>query len=346
MVKTAVELVDVCKKYGNFTVLENINLKIFEGEFFSILGPSGSGKTTILKIIAGLLYPDSGKVYIDCRDCTFLPPYKRNIGVVFQDLALFPHLNVFENVAYGLRVRKLSEREIKEKVYECLRIVNLDPEVFAKRKISQLSGGQQQRVAIARALAISPSILLFDEPLGSLDLKLRQHMISELKKIQKRVKTTFVYVTHDQTEAMALSDRIAVINCGRIEQVGTPVEIYERPKTKFVAEFIGEMNFIPTKRSEDLVLSEIGPIKVDYNGVDGKSVLLALRPEKVLINPQKVENVFKGVVEEVVYLGSQISIKISVNGFIIKSIQPSTVKVQEGEEVTFGFKEEDVLIFS
>ncbi|MCS7121155.1 MAG: ABC transporter ATP-binding protein [Archaeoglobaceae archaeon] len=345
MVKTAVELVNVCKKYGNFCVLTDINLSIMEGDFFSILGPSGSGKTTLLKIIAGLLYPDSGKVYMYDRDCTFLPPYKRNVGVVFQDLALFPHLNVFENVAYGLRIRKLPEKEIKEKVYECLYTVNLDPEVFAKRKISQLSGGQQQRVAIARALAIEPSILLLDEPLGSLDLKLRQHMISELKRIQRKVGTTFVYVTHDQTEALILSDRIAVINCGKVEQIGTPVEIYEKPKTKFVAEFIGEMNFIQAKREGEYFLSEIGPIKLrDSNGAD--KILLALRPEKVVIDPKNTRNVFRGRVDEVTYLGSQISVKININGFIIKSLQPSTIKVREGEEVLLGFREEDVLTFT
>ncbi|MEM5824058.1 MAG: ATP-binding cassette domain-containing protein, partial [Archaeoglobaceae archaeon] len=225
MVEFAVELDGVSKRYGDFEAVKEVSFSIRKGEFFSILGPSGSGKTTLLRLIAGLIFPDKGTIKLMGKDCTFLPPYKRNIGMVFQDLALFPHLNVFDNVAYGLRIRKMPENEIKRKVYECLEIVNLDARVFSKRKINQLSGGQQQRVAIARALAIEPSVLLLDEPLGSLDLKLRQHMMLELKRIQRDVKMTFVYVTHDQSEALIMSDKVAVINHGKIEQIGTPMEI-------------------------------------------------------------------------------------------------------------------------
>ncbi|MCS7119165.1 MAG: ABC transporter ATP-binding protein [Archaeoglobaceae archaeon] len=342
MVEFAVELDGVSKKYGNFEAVSNIKISIRRGEFFSILGPSGSGKTTILRLIAGLIFPDSGLIKIMGQNCTFIPPYKRNIGMVFQDLALFPHLNVFENVAYGLRIRKLPEIEIKRKVCEWLEIVNLDPKIFSRRKINQLSGGQQQRVAIARALAIEPSVLLLDEPLGSLDLKLRQHMMSELKKIQRTVKTTFVYVTHDQSEALVMSDRLAVMNQGKVEQVGSPIEVYEKPQTRFVAEFIGEMNFIPAEVCEDHLLSELGKIKVSkINGA--KKVVLGVRPEKIKVG-NKAENVFRGKIEEVTYLGGFLKIKVNVNGVKIKCITSSN-GLREEDEIEIGWNSEEAIVF-
>ncbi len=341
MAEFAVELEEVSKRYGNFEAVTNIELAIRKGEFFSILGPSGSGKTTILRLIAGLIFPDKGKIKLMGEDCTFLPPYKRNIGMVFQDLALFPHLNVFENVAYGLRVRKIPESEIKRRVLECLEIVNLDPRTFAKRKINQLSGGQQQRVAIARALAIEPAVLLLDEPLGSLDLKLRQHMMTELKRIQKNVKTTFVYVTHDQTEALVMSDRLAVINCGKLEQIGTPIEVYEKPKNKFVAEFIGEMNFIEADVCEDRLISEIGEIKARVNGL--RKVVIGIRPEKIKIG-RDAENVFRGKIEEKIFLGGQVKIIVNVNGIEIKCLTNHN-GFREGDEIEIGWNSEEVAIF-
>uniref|UniRef100_A0A7J2TK92 Molybdate/tungstate import ATP-binding protein WtpC n=1 Tax=Archaeoglobus fulgidus TaxID=2234 RepID=A0A7J2TK92_ARCFL len=340
MVEFAVELEGVSKRYGNFDAVRNVNLSIRKGEFFSLLGPSGSGKTTILRLIAGLIFPDEGRIKLTGKDCTFVPPYKRNIGMVFQDLALFPHLNVFENVAYGLRIRKLPESEIRKRVYECLEIVNLDPETFAKRRINQLSGGQQQRVAIARALAIEPAVLLLDEPLGSLDLKLRQHMMAELKRIQKNVKTTFVYVTHDQTEALVMSDRLAVINRGRVEQVGSPIEVYERPRTRFVAEFIGEMNFIEADVCEDRLISDIGEIRAKVEGF--KKVVLGIRPEKVKIG-SKAENVFRGKIEEMLYLGGLVKLNVNVNGVRIKCLT-SYNGFKEGEEVEIGWNSEEAII--
>jgi spermidine/putrescine transport system ATP-binding protein len=340
----AVELDGVSKSYSNFEAVRDIKLKIRRGEFFSILGPSGSGKTTILRLIAGLLYPDKGSIRLMGKDVTFVPAYKRNVGMVFQDLALFPHLNVFENVAYGLKVRKTPEEEIKRKVKECLEIVNLDPEKFGKRKINQLSGGQQQRVAIARALAIEPSVLLLDEPLGSLDLKLRQHMMSELKRIQKTVKTTFVYVTHDQSEALIMSDRIAVINQGSLEQIGTPAEIYENPATKFVAEFIGEMNFIPAEVYNGGLISEIGYIKVsNLNGA--KRVLVAIRPEKIKIGCRNLDNVYNAVVEEVTYVGGFLSVKARINDFCLKCLTSSDLRVEENQKVELGWRADDAIIF-
>jgi len=344
MVEFAVELDGVSKKYSGFEAVRDINLKIRKGEFFSILGPSGSGKTTTLRLIAGLLYPDKGSIRLMGEEVTFVPPYKRNVGMVFQDLALFPHLNVFENIAYGLRVRKVPEAEIRRKVKECLEIVNLDPETFEKRKIDQLSGGQQQRVAIARALAIEPSVLLLDEPLGSLDLKLRQKMMSELKRIQKNVKTTFVYVTHDQTEALVMSDRIAVINAGSVEQIGTPAEIYENPATKFVAEFIGEMNFIPAEVCEGRLISEIGEMRVSkLNGA--KKVVVAIRPEKVKIGSLDLDNVYRGVVEEVAYLGGFLSLRARVNGVSIKCLTTSAMRFEESQIVELGWRADDAIVF-
>ncbi|MEM1578929.1 MAG: ABC transporter ATP-binding protein [Archaeoglobaceae archaeon] len=344
MVEFAAELRGVFKRYGDFEAVSNVSIAIRKGEFFSILGPSGSGKTTVLRLIAGLIYPDKGSIMLMGNDCTFVPPYKRNVGMVFQDLALFPHLNVFENVAYGLRIRKLPEQEIKARVKECLEIVNLDPSTFAKRKINQLSGGQQQRVAIARALAIKPSVLLLDEPLGSLDLKLRQHMMSELKRIQRTIKTTFIYVTHDQSEALVMSDRLAVMNSGKIEQIGTPVEIYEKPSTKFVAEFIGEMNFLEAEVSENCVISEIGEVKVSrLNGA--KKVLIAIRPEKIKIGRvEGLENIYKAKIEEISYLGSFFTLRLDVNGVNIKCFT-QTNGFEEGKVVEIGWKAEDAIVF-
>ncbi|MFN3384409.1 MAG: ABC transporter ATP-binding protein [Archaeoglobaceae archaeon] len=342
MVEFAVELDGVSKRYNDFEAVSDISVAIRKGEFFSILGPSGSGKTTLLRLIAGLIFPDKGTIKLMGKDCTFLPPYKRNVGMVFQDLALFPHLNVFENVAYGLRIRKVPESEIKRRVHECLEIVNLDPNTFSKRKIHQLSGGQQQRVAIARALAIEPPVLLLDEPLGSLDLKLRQRMMVELKRIQRAVKTTFVYVTHDQSEALIMSDRVAVINHGKIEQVGTPMEVYEKPKTKFVAEFIGEMNFIPAEVCEDCAISEIGKIKV--SGLNGsKKIVIGIRPEKVKVGVVG-ENTFRGRVEEIVYLGGFVKLNVNVNGVQIKCLTNSN-GFREGDDVEIGWRAEEAVVF-
>ncbi|MEM4565297.1 MAG: ABC transporter ATP-binding protein [Archaeoglobaceae archaeon] len=342
MVEFAVELDGVSKRYGDFEAVKEVSFSIRKGEFFSILGPSGSGKTTLLRLIAGLIFPDKGTIKLMGKDCTFLPPYKRNIGMVFQDLALFPHLNVFDNVAYGLRIRKMPENEIKRKVYECLEIVNLDARVFSKRKINQLSGGQQQRVAIARALAIEPSVLLLDEPLGSLDLKLRQHMMLELKRIQRDVKMTFVYVTHDQSEALIMSDKVAVINHGKIEQIGTPMEIYEKPATKFVAEFIGEMNFIPAEICEDCAISELGRIKV--SGLNGlKKVLIGIRPERIKVGAIG-DNTFRGKIEEIVYLGGFVKLDVNVNGVRIKCIT-SANGFREGETIEIGWRAEEAIIF-
>src|SRR6187397_631861 len=237
-----VQLVDLVKRFGEFTAVAGINLEMPPGEFFSMLGPSGSGKTTTLRMIAGFERPTEGRIVLHGKDVTGLPPFDRDVNTVFQDYALFPHLSVGDNVAYGLMVRKVPKAEREARVTDALRMVRL--EGYEKRKPTQLSGGQRQRVALARALVNRPRVLLLDEPLGALDLKLREEMQIELKAIQQEVGITFIYVTHDQEEALTMSDRLAVFNKGRIEQIGSPAEVYERPATRFVAGFVGTSNLL------------------------------------------------------------------------------------------------------
>ncbi|MBQ1243824.1 MAG: spermidine/putrescine ABC transporter ATP-binding protein, partial [Clostridia bacterium] len=237
-----IKLQNISKKFDDDVILDDINLLIKDKEFMTFLGPSGCGKTTTLRIIAGFLEADSGRVIFEGKDINNLPPHKRQVNTIFQRYALFPHLNVYENIAFGLRIKKMKEKEISKKVKEMLELVNLSG--FQKRDISSLSGGQQQRVAIARALAVEPRVLLLDEPLGALDLKLRKDMQVELKNIQKRLGITFIYVTHDQQEALSMSDTVVVMNGGKIQQIGTPIDIYNEPKNAFVADFIGESNIL------------------------------------------------------------------------------------------------------
>ena len=275
-----VELVDVTKQFGMFTAVDHVDLSVAPGEFFSMLGPSGSGKTTCLRMIAGFDRPTSGSVLLQGEDVTSLAPYERNVNTVFQDYALFPHMTVQQNVEYGLRVKGVKRPERRERAHDALELVRLGD--FAERRPAQLSGGQRQRVALARALVNRPRVLLLDEPLGALDLKLRQEMQVELKHIQQSVGITFIYVTHDQEEALAMSDRLAVFNQGRIEQIGDPADVYERPATPFVANFVGTSNVLR----------------------DGE----ALRPEKVRVEAPGYqadagEECRDGTVEDVVYLG-------------------------------------------
>ena len=248
MSKNIIEIQGVSKVYGDNTVLNNLSLNIRENEFLTLLGPSGCGKTTTLKIIAGFETADSGKVVFNGDDISNLPPYKRQLNTVFQKYALFPHMNIYENIAFGLKIKKLPKDEIDKKVREMLKMVAL--EGFEKRSVDSLSGGQQQRVAIARALVNEPKVLLLDEPLGALDLKLKKQMQIELKRIQKKLGMTFIYVTHNQEEALTMSDRIVILNHAKIEQADTPTEIYKNPKSLFVADFIGESNIFKGKITE------------------------------------------------------------------------------------------------
>ena len=288
----SVRIDGVMKRFGEVVAVAGVDLDIADGEFFSMLGPSGSGKTTTLRMIAGFETPSEGRIWLHGRDVTGVPPFDRDVNTVFQDYALFPHMSVADNVGYGLVVRRVAADERRRRVTDALRMVRLDG--YEGRRPSQLSGGQRQRVALARALVNRPRVLLLDEPLGALDLKLREEMQIELKAIQEQVGITFIYVTHDQEEALTMSDRMAVFNLGRIEQVGTPADVYERPATPFVAGFVGTSNLV----SGDVALAVIG-----------RAGTFTIRPEKIhLADPdasvETDEGSATGVIRTVVYLGS------------------------------------------
>jgi spermidine/putrescine transport system ATP-binding protein len=310
-----VRLVDVTKQFGpDVVAVDHVNLEVNDGEFFSLLGPSGCGKTTTLRMIGGFEEPTSGLIELQGEDVTWLPPYRRNVNTVFQNYALFPHLTLFENVAFGLRRKRVAEPEIRRRVGEMLELVELPG--FERRKPNQISGGQAQRVALARALINRPAVLLLDEPLGALDLKLRKQMQVELKRIQQEVGITFIYVTHDQEEAMTMSDRIAVMNNGRYEQLGDPEELYERPRTRFVAGFLGVSNLL--KGTADagsdgyavVRLADGAPVRVPRSLVAATGdVEVGVRPEKIRILEPEAEasgngaNLVEGVVRDASYLG-------------------------------------------
>lgn len=312
-----ISIAGVDKRFGSFHALKNVSLDIRPGEFFSLLGPSGCGKTTLLRIIAGFENADQGSLSLNGRDVLRLPPNQRQVNTVFQNYALFPHLTAFENIAFPLRIKKKSENEIKAEVHEHLRLVRLED--HAHKFPSQLSGGQKQRVAIARALINHPSALLLDEPLSALDAKLRQELLVELDRLHDAVGITFILVTHDQEEALSVSDRIAVMEKGEVLQVGTPFEIYESPATAFVADFIGDTNIlegkvaeVPGKRAK-LDIPGIGTILADQDKplAAGAKARVALRPEKILIRKEKPEglspdhNLLSGEIEEIIYAGFQ-----------------------------------------
>ncbi|HEY8363679.1 MAG TPA: spermidine/putrescine ABC transporter ATP-binding protein [Tissierellaceae bacterium] len=309
-----IELVNVTKEYNGVTVLDNINLYIRENEFLTILGPSGCGKTTTLRIIGGFEEPTKGKVLFEGKDITNVPPYERQINTVFQKYALFPHLDVYDNIAFGLKIKKLPKNEIDRRVKEMLRLVNL--EGFERRSIDSLSGGQQQRIAIARALVNEPKVLLLDEPLGALDLKLRKGMQMELKNMQKRVGITFIYVTHDQEEALTMSDTIVVMDKGIIQQIGTPVDIYNEPKNAFVAKFIGESNIIDGIMHEDYVVEFSGKkFKCIDKGFNKEELVdVVIRPEDLEIVPPE-EGALRGVVQSVTFKGVHYEMIVKAKDF-------------------------------
>jgi iron(III) transport system ATP-binding protein len=325
----SIKIENVQKAFGKVIAVDHLNLEIKDGEFFTFLGPSGCGKTTTLRMIAGFYYPTKGVVRFGDKDMTRVPPEKRNTGMVFQNYALFPHMTVFENVAFGLRVRKVASGELKARVQDVLRKVRL--EQYAERQVSQLSGGQQQRVALARALVIEPEILLLDEPLSNLDAKLRDEMRSEILRLQKEYKITTIYVTHDQAEALSMSDRIAVFNFGVCHQVGTPSEIYNEPANDFVASFIGEINLLPVKvdgvdenrvsvsAGENQFVVHNTPFNFNREHGDG-SLALSIRPESIKILGENTDrpNVFKGKVEDVQFFGTIINARVSVNDLLLE----------------------------
>jgi len=327
------EFRNVSKRFGTIQAVDGVSLGIKKGEFFSLLGPSGCGKTTMLRLAAGFEYPDAGRIVLDGQDITDLPPNKRKVNTIFQSYALFPHLTVWENIAFGLRIAKRSKKDRETEVEAMLRLIRMGDQ--ADKKPDQLSGGQKQRVAIARALINKPQVLLLDEPLAALDLKLRQRMLMELDMIHDQVGITFLYVTHDQGEAMSLSDRIAVMDSGRIEQVGSPAEIYEAPRTSFVAAFIGDTNFLEGEVT-DLFEGEYCQVKVvDIPGVicfndksmkPGNPVYLSIRPEKIHISRDRPEeshlrNIVPAVVEDMIYLGSTTKYWVRTHGLRIQVLR-------------------------
>jgi spermidine/putrescine transport system ATP-binding protein len=336
-----IELRNITKKYEENVVIENLNLHVRRNEFITLLGPSGCGKTTTLNIIAGFENVDSGNIIFEDNKINDVPPHKRQINTVFQKYALFTHMNIYENVAFGLRIKKLPEKEIKEKVKNMLKLVDLDG--FEKRATHSLSGGQQQRVAIARALVNEPKLLLLDEPLGALDLKLRKEMQVELKKIQKQLGITFVFVTHDQEEALTMSDTIVVMNKGEIQQIGTPEDIYNEPKNRFVANFIGESNIINGIMLEDFKVNFEGK---DFQCVDkgfnkDEAVEVVIRPEDIKITDE-AEGMLKGKVTSVVFRGVHYEIKAMIDN--TEWIIHNTMQVSVGKNIGIKITPDDIHI--
>jgi spermidine/putrescine transport system ATP-binding protein len=352
--RAAIGLVGVSKRFGTHAAVDDVTLEIAEGEFFSLLGPSGCGKTTTLRMVAGFELPDAGRIVLKGNDVTEVPANRRPVNMVFQQYALFPHMSVYDNVAFGLKVKRVPRGEHGERVQEMLRVVSL--EGLDRRRARQLSGGQQQRVALARALVNRPAALLLDEPLGALDVKLRKQMQLELKRIQTTLGTTFVYVTHDQEEALAMSDRIAVMNGGRVEQTGSPREIYERPGTAFVADFIGSLNALDLSIDElvgenaVMRLGEAERIVVPVGGShrSGETLRVAVRPEQVQIEPAGSPMLnggsrLDGTIAEIVFLGmyTQFHVDTRVGRLVSHRLADESLgPLEPGSHVTLSWEPE------
>ena len=311
-----IDLKDITVKYGDNVILDKLNLSINKKEFITLLGPSGCGKTTTLRCLAGFVEPNGGDIVFEGKVINDIPPHKRKVNTIFQSYALFSHMNVFENVAFGPEIQKMSKSEIRKTVAEMLELVNLKG--FEKRQISSLSGGQQQRVAIARALANRPHVLLLDEPLGALDLKLRKDMQKELKAIQKRLGITFIYVTHDQEEALSMSDRVVVMDKGKIQQIGTPEDIYNEPVNAFVADFIGESNIVDAVMIKDYYVRISGVVFdcLDKGFEPNEKVEAVIRPEDIKIHELGTKDTLPGKVTDVVFKGTFFETFVDVGGFI------------------------------
>ena len=342
MARGEIELCKLRKNFGDLAAVDGIDLQVPGGEFFSLLGPSGCGKTTTLRMIAGFEQPTSGQILLDGSDVAYTPPHQRNVNTVFQNYALFPHLNVFDNVAFGLRRARRPKAEVKQRVGQALELVQLSG--YERRKSSQLSGGQQQRVALARALVLNPAVLLLDEPLGALDAKLRKALQIELKALQQEVGITFLYVTHDQEEALTMSDRLAVMNAGHVEQVGAPQDVYEDPETLFVADFLGVSNLMEAR----IVSSGAGACKVAVDGYELETRGTDLNitgAAKIVIRPERVEleehgapsgqNRIPGMVERLVYVGSAVQVIVrAATGESLQALVQNTGKGPSFEQGT------------
>lgn len=336
---------------GEVVAVQDVNLEIQEGELITLLGPSGCGKTTTLRMVAGFEFPSAGRIVLDGQEINSLPPHKRDMSMVFQSYALFPHLTVFENVAYGLNVQRLNKKTIAERVGRVLDLVHLQG--YGDRAPGQLSGGQQQRVALARALVMEPKVLLMDEPLSNLDAKLREEMRTEILRIQRELNITSVYVTHDQIEAMTLSDRIVIMNEGLIEQVGTPVEIYRFPNSRFVANFIGRANFLDgtvlAQQDSNVTIKSLGETvnlsNVKHQFREGESATLIVRPEMIQI--RKNGGLYQGTIRQAVYLGDMIEYTVDVGGVAILGTETDphvTELFPEGERVTLDFAQDRIQV--
>ena len=338
----AVRLEAVTKRFGEATAVAGVSLDIRNGEFFSLLGPSGCGKTTLLRMIAGFDEPSAGRILIAGKDMTGVPPYKRPVNTVFQNYALFPHLSVAQNIAFGLRMKRMPKGQIEERIAWALELINLQG--YDNRRTDQLSGGQRQRVALARALVNEPEVLLLDEPLSALDLKLRQELRIDLMNLQERLGITFVFVTHDQEEALVMSDRIAVMNRGHVEQVGATEEVYELPKTAFVARFIGDSNLIPaTALERRRVKTALGEFVLDEEDAlkPGQEVLLSIRPEKIRLFRERpnLPNTFRAKVDDIIYTGSQNQYVLLADGVRL-TCDTLNQDIQEAGHEEFTYDEE------
>ena len=345
-----VKLDHVTKKYGDKTIIKDLSLDIYEGEFLTLLGPSGCGKTTILRMISGLELVSEGKIYIGDADVTDVDPTKREVNTIFQNFALFPHMTVWDNISFGLKMKKVSSDEIEKRVKRAIKLVKL--EGFEDRLPGQLSGGQQQRVAIARGIVMNPKVLLLDESLCSLDLKLKRAMQIELKKIQKKLGITFIYVTHDQDEALTMSDRIVIIDKGVIQQNDTPQNIYMYPNTTFVADFIGESNIIDGEivsinKEECLVKVEDGVLyKIDKNDVDevGKKINIMVRPENIKVSVNSLKDSIHGIVQDVIYDGAVTKLFIDTDGELNLRVNVhGIVSLKEGDSVYLKIERDSIV---
>lgn len=347
MTEKIIRLKEINKSYGTNHIVKDLSLDVYKGEFLTLLGPSGCGKTTTLRMIGGFEAPNSGQVFINEQDVTDIPPNKRDVNTVFQNYALFPHMTVNENIEYGMRMKKIKKNERLERVNKILKMVQM--ESFASRKPKEMSGGQQQRIAVARAIVNNPSVLLLDEPLGALDLKLRKEMQLELKHLQKSLGMTFIYVTHDQEEALTMSDRIAVMRDGRIDQLDTPESIYNHPKTVFIADFIGETNLLKGKvasiQGNEATIELFGH-KFKANKNDNfeleEHVNISIRPENLILSNE--DSYFKGVVKEVLFAGSvrKLVVEIHNGEEIVLTIDDSSYL--PGQEVGITWKQTPVVI--
>jgi len=351
-----VELRNVTKRFGAYEALKEASFEIRAGEFMTFLGPSGCGKTTCLRLISGFDTPTSGQIFLDGKDLTFEPPYRRDVNQVFQNYALFPHLTIYENIAFGLRMKKIPPTQIRERVDRVLKMTSLED--FTTRKPAQLSGGQRQRVALARAIVCEPKVLLLDEPLSALDAKLRTQMRVELKQLQKKLGITFIFVTHDQEEALTMSDRVAVLNAGRVEQIGTVNEIYYKPATRFVASFIGESNIVEAdilrSEGEFLHCRLEGGLELDVrtpNPPAHSQILLSLRPEKIRLTRENPggRNSFPGTIEMEIFKGAVDDLTISVQGglqlgAVLTNDGQAESDLHEGERVFARIQPEDIHI--